>query len=563
MPAAVPTTGLVECRWPTSFSLKTDAAWPSGMYLVKLIRADGRQSYVPLVVRADERKGIALVQVSVTTWQAYNAWGGESLYADSLGLSGGHAYKVSFNRPYDDGYGSGQYFWFEQFFHVWAEAKGYDLGYVTDVDIDRDPSLLDGQRLFISAGHDEYWPSGERDNVQAALGKGLNLAFFSADSVYWQVRLEPGFDGTARRTQVSYKEEAPAIDPLGRSGQATVRFRDPPVNRPENALLGVMSEAWEIIDLPWIVRNSSAWIYDGTGVADGDSIPLVVGYESDKLFDNGSAPAGLTAVAASPVFDSDGRPTWHNAAVSIAASGAFVFAAGTHRWSLGLSYAGRADGRVQRITENVFARAGLLPTTAGSDFGASLPRPSDTSAAASAVTTLAGVAFDEGRTDGPGSSARLRRPAGVAVDAAGNIYVADTGNHLVRKIANDSQRTVTTIAGTGLPGRGEGPGLQAALNHPQGIAVATDGTVFVADTRNHRIVRIARDAPHTVTTWAGSPIGRRGNTDANGTSATFFVPTSVAAAGSDRSTRVWDAESGRLLHQSIGVRIERAMTRST
>ena len=86
--------------------------------------------------------------------------------------------------------------------------------------------------------------------------------------------------------------------------------------------------------------------------------------------------------------------------------------------------------------------------------------------------------------------------------------MADTGNHLVRKIANDSQRTVTTLAGTGSPGSGEGPGLQAALNHPQGITVAADGTIFVADTRNHRIVRIARDAPHTLSTWAGNTTNR-------------------------------------------------------
>jgi len=558
-PSTSSSTGLVECRWPVSFSLKTEVSWTSGFYLIKLTRSDGRQKYVPIVLRADERKGVAIVQVSVTTWQAYNNWGGESLYNDALGLPGGHAYKVSFNRPYADGNGTAEYFWFEHYFHIWAESKGYDLGYVTNVDVDRDPSLLEGQRLFLSVGHDEYWSFDERNNVQAALDKGVNLAFLSADSALWQVRLEPGADGTARRTEVCYKEQAPASDPLGNSARSTVLFRDPPVNRPENALLGVMSEAWELVDLPWVVRGSDSWVYEGTGVADGDSIPLVVGYESDKVFDNGRSPAGLSILANSPVLDSDGRPTWHNATLYTAASGAFVFAAGAHRWSFGLSYPGRADVRVQRVTENLFARAGLAPALAGSDFGAREPRASDYSSAALGVATFAGAPWQEGLVNGPAASARFRRPAGVATDSAGNIYVADTGNHVIRKIANDAQRTVTTIAGTGAPGLGEGAGLQAALNAPQGITVGSGGALFVADTRNNRIVRIARDPPYMVSTWAGSPSGRSGKTDGNGTSGPrFFFPMGIVAVGSDlyvadtRNSRLRRIDSGRNVTTIVG-----------
>jgi sugar lactone lactonase YvrE len=558
-PSANGSTGLVECRWPVSFSLRTDVSWASGFYLIKLTRADGRQTYVPIVLRADERKDVAVVQLSVTTWQAYNTWGGESLYGDKLGLPGGHAYKVSFNRPYADGNGTAEYFWFEHYFQIWAESKGYDLGYVTNVDVDRDPSLLERQRLFLSVGHDEYWPVDERNNVQAALDKGVNLAFLSADSAFWQIRLEQDSEGTSRRTEVSYKEQAVASDPLGKSARSTVQFREPPVNRPENALLGVMSEAWELVDLPWVVRGSGSWLYEGTGVADGDSIPLIVGYESDKVFENGNSPVGLSILAASPVLDSDGRPTWHNGTLYTAASGAFVFAAGAHRWSFGLSYPGRADVRLQRMTENLFTRAGLTPALAGSDFGARVPRASDYSSAAAGVATLAGAPWQEGLVNGPSAAARFRRPAGVAVDSTGNIYVADTGNHVIRKIANDAQRTVTTVAGTGAPGFGEGAGLQAALNAPQGITVGSGGALFVADTRNNRIVRIARDPPYTVSTWAGSSSGRSGNTDGNGTSGPrFFFPMGIVAVGSDvyvadtRNSRLRRIDSGRNVTTVVG-----------
>jgi sugar lactone lactonase YvrE len=146
----------------------------------------------------------------------------------------------------------------------------------------------------------------------------------------------------------------------------------------------------------------------------------------------------------------------------------------------------------------------------------------------------------------------------VAADSAGNVYVADSGNHVIRRIANDAQHTVTTIAGTGSPGLGEGPGMQAALDTPQAIAVAADGTLYVADTRNNRIVRIARDAPHNVSSWAGSPSGRSGKVDGNGTAAKFFFPMGITAAGGDlyvadtRNSRIRRIDAGRNVTTVVG-----------
>ncbi len=360
VPAPAADTGLIACQWPVTFTVQTDPGWTSGIFLLVLTREDGPQTWVPFVVRADERKGVAVFQASFTTYQAYNAWGGKSLYPPSP------AGEVSFDRPFAEGNGSGQYFRYEDDFVKWAEGRGFDLTYLTNLDVDRDPSLLQGQKLFLSVGHDEYWSRAERDAVQGALASGTSLAFFSGNSCYWQMRLEASSDGRAGRTQVCWKKRANTLDPLRGTPLETTSWRSPPVHEPENALLGVMYTAWEPPPAaPWVVQNASAWPYQGTGVNDGDSIPGIVGYETDRTAPTGSSPAGLVVLAHSPVTDVSGRADFQEAAVRDGPAGSFVFAAGTIEWSWGLRR--NADPRVQQITGNVLRRAGLAPV---SDQGA-------------------------------------------------------------------------------------------------------------------------------------------------------------------------------------------------
>ena len=119
------------------------------------------------------------------------------------------------------------------------------------------------------------------------------------------------------------------------------------------------------------------------------------------------------------------------------------------------------------------------------------------------ITTVAGTG--EAGADGDGGQARdarLRRPLGVAVDAAGALYVADTYNHRIRKVT--AAGVITTVAGTGEPGfAGDGgPGAAAVLAYPTGIAVAADGALYIADTGNHRVRKLAADG--TITTVAGT-----------------------------------------------------------
>jgi hypothetical protein len=522
-PAPASGTGLVECAWPATFTLQTGAAWTTGVYLFALTRDDGPQTWAIFVVRDDERKSAAVLQASFTTYQAYNPWGGTSLYK-------GPAQEVSFDRPYAEGNGSGQYFRYEHEFVKWAEALGYDLVYVTNLDLDRDPALLLGQKLFLSVGHDEYWSRPAREALEAAIASGVNAAFFSANSVYWHVRLEPSRRDPSRprRTQVCYKGQA-SRDPLAGTPLVTVQFRDPRLAWPENGLLGVQYTAWILVDGSWVVRNAGHWLYRGTNVAEGDAIPGIVGYETDRTVGNGAAPPGLELLARSPVTTVEGSPDWHEATVHVRPSGAFVFAAGTIQWSWGLAKLGIADARIQGMTANVFQRAGLDPAPGSVPPGVSESPLQSHEGAVDAVSTLAGRAFQGGLVDGPATAARFQRPTAAAVDADGNVYVADTGNHAVRLVRNDAARTVVTIAGDGVAGEGDGPA--ARLRSPQGIAVAPDGTVYVSDTGNQRIVRLRpAGAGWQLETLAGLS-GWNGHVDAQRTAARFTGPAGLALAG--------------------------------
>lgn len=515
-------TGLVECRWPASFRIQTGPGWTSGVYLVVVTRDDGPQTYVPFVVRADERKGAAVFQASVTTWQAYNAWGGASLYTAG-------AHEVSFDRPYLEGSGAGQYFRWEHPFVEWAESRGLDLTYVTNVDLDRDPTLLAGQRLFLSVGHDEYWSRPMRAALEGALAGGTSAAFFSANSIYWQVRLEPA-KGSAvpRRTLVCYK--GAAADPLQGTPLATVRWRDAPVSEPENALLGVMYSAWLLADAPLVVSDASHWVYEGTGLQDGDSVAGIVGYETDRRFDNGLTPPGTEVLARSPVVDVNGRPDWHEATLRTTAAGGYVFSSGTIEWSWGLADPTLADRRVQRVTENLFRRAGLAPALPARPL--LKPQPLELRAdVAESLSTVAGTAFVEGLRDGPAADALFRRPAAAAVDAAGNVYVADTGNHAIRLVRADAARTVSTIAGNGAAGHLLGVGTATGLDAPQGIAVAADGTVFVSDTGNHRLLRLRPGAGGYVAERLAGADGWNGFLDGRGEAARFMSPAGLVLSG--------------------------------
>ncbi len=368
IPNPDPVTGMIACtNWTKTTTLQIPSTWVTGVYLAKLTTSTGNSSFIFFVVRDDSSTADLVFQTSVTTYEAYNTWGGTSLYNN---LTNGqiypypHATKVSFDRPFNpgDSNGAGHYFFYEYKFVYWLESQGYNVTYTTDVDTDLNTTPLTNHKGFLSVGHDEYWSANMRNNVQNAINAGVNVAFFSANDMYWQIRFEPNAAGVPDRVMVGYKDfadsgPAPGPDPeLGVNNSiVTTNWRDPVVNQPENGIIGVMFEQQTDNSYPYVVQNANSWIYDNTGFVDGSSIPGIVGYEYDKVWNNGFSPPGLTILSNSPVhgccggFSSDANST-----IYTAPSGARVFAAGTIQWSWGLA----------NIQGNTYANAGIQQTTA-------------------------------------------------------------------------------------------------------------------------------------------------------------------------------------------------------
>lgn len=247
----------------------------------------------------------------------------------------------------------------------WLESQGYDVSYFTNLDVGTNPLQLYSQKIFLSIGHDEYWSMDERNNIEQARDNGINLAFFSANTAYWQVRFAPSSSGQANRVITIYKDGSgigtdTAIDPITPTNPdaATTLFRSPEVNRPENALLGVgyVSDHGGIYSgYDFVVSNASDLYYAHTGLKDGDKLRGLVGYEWDALLNNGSTPPGLVVLSQSPVqansilppLPPGTNPNISNAVRYTAASGAKVFSTGSIQWVWGLDNAWVTNPRVE------------------------------------------------------------------------------------------------------------------------------------------------------------------------------------------------------------------------
>ena len=435
-------TGLLDCgNWGVSGSWTVPATAVSGIYFAKVVRTDtGGASHIFFVVRDDASTSKLLFQTSDTTWQAYNEYGGNSLY---VGNPAGRAYKVSYNRPFTTRTtAAGQDWVFNAEYPMvrFLESNGYDVSYFSGVDADRSGSLILRHPTFLSVGHDEYWSAAQRANVEAARAAGVNLAFFSGNEVFWKTRWENSIDGSATpyRTLVTYKETTAnaKIDP---TAVWTGTWRDPRFsppadgNRPENALTGTLFMNNDT-GVPYSItvpaedgkmrlwRNTTVANQSAGGIA---TLPVgTLGYEWDTDPDNGFRPAGIvrnstTTISSIGVLQDYGSnygqgTLTHYLTLYKHASGARVFGAGTIQWAWGLdSHHDRGnaapDASMQQATVNILADmnaqpatlvAGLLPATATTDTTAPVssivsPAPGATVSAGVALT-VTGTATDSG-----------------------------------------------------------------------------------------------------------------------------------------------------------------------
>ena len=444
-----PSTGLIDCgNWGVSASWQVPADAVSGIYFAKLQRTDqpSEGSHIVFVVRDDDGGSDLLFQTADTTWQAYNQYGGNSLYVGGPGTNPGRAYKVSYNRPLTTrGTGPEDAPFNAEYPMVrWLERNGYDVSYFSGVDAARRGGEMLEHKAYLSVGHDEYWSGEQRANVEAARDADVNLAFFSGNEIFWKTRWEDSIDGsgTDYRTLVSYKETHAneKIDPEANVWTGT--WRDPRFSattdggKPENALSGTIfqvNSTTAAIEVPAADGRMRLW--RGTNIASlgaKETATLAdgtLGYEWDAELDNGFRPPGLVDLSSTTVDVSQqlldygsnyglGTVT-HHLTLYRAESGALVFGAGTIQWSWGLDGehdrgSSTPDSRMQQATVNLLADMEVQPgslqgdlltatqTTDSSPPTTTISSPTDGSDVESGETiVIKGIATDvDGETAG-------------------------------------------------------------------------------------------------------------------------------------------------------------------
>jgi hypothetical protein len=424
------------CPWPDTATVEVPSTWRSGFYEVTLRTRSGFQHdavgfFVVRSATADPSK--PLLVLTTNTWNAYNDFGGRNLYSRGT--------QVSFARPMAPGFlrkpdGPGarvavvdapdramrahvSYLRDHQFsqwggsagwpnaelpFVQWAEAAGYELDYAANADLETVPGLLDGRRLYLSVGHDEYWSWEMRDAVEQFVRAGGNAVFLSGNTSFWQVRFDDDHSMTGFKDQFA---KDPVYD-TDRQHLLTSMWSDHLIGRPENQMTGVSFSRGGYHRIGKVVANGSGgytvyrpdhWVFEGTDVVYGDLVggsSVVVGYECDGCeftFRDGlprptgadGTPADFEILALTPVqhFDRENAPrgvpdgarsegefiAWRalgaedpdsvarlahgHAVMGVHRPGGTVFTAGSTEWAWGLA---EGDAVIERMTRNLLDR---------------------------------------------------------------------------------------------------------------------------------------------------------------------------------------------------------------
>jgi len=432
------------CAWPESFQFPIPADQRSGYHEVVLRAADertgrlteGRAFFAVRPAGSEPRDGAVLLVLATNTYNAYNDWGGPSLYTGAT--------QVSFRRPLAPGFlakpephvrypnvtdlddpeheqfrswadlhglarwsGSAGWHNWERVFVRWAEREGYRVDVAVNSDLEFHPEVLQGYRLVVSVGHDEYWSWGMRDTLESFIADGGNAAFFSGNSVCWQVRYED--DGATMVCFKSSYEDDPVYG-TDRQHLLSTLWSSAVVGRPENSLTGVSFSRGGYIRMGQAVPRATGgytawrpghWVFDGTDIRYGDVFGAkdsVTAYEVDGCeftlsLDDGlpvptgrdGTPADFTILATAParlwsreelpsryrsgepgdlestaeaVFGDTSpqhvaRLAHNHAVMGTYTRGGTVFTASTTDWAYGLA---SQDPDIMKITRNVIGR---------------------------------------------------------------------------------------------------------------------------------------------------------------------------------------------------------------
>ena len=370
---------LRECEWRPAVELEIPDDWISGVYLGRLTTESDEtgfgywQSYVVFIVK-DERPADVLFQCSDNTWQAYNEWPlRDSVYTHPKGNQGPWA-DVSFDRPYGkypqifdnpQTIGSGEWLCFEYPMAYWLEKHGYDVSYCSNSDM-LTPERGLKCKAFLSVGHDEYWDLRQYRSVTTMRDQGVSLLFFSGNSVCWVSPFRASSDG--RQNRILFRG-----GPYGGEHKwAELREKEhgpfPHRGPDEGYLMGARNVDPVNGGGDWVCTLPDHWLYEGTDLKLGDTIPGLIGWEY-----HGDPPGdlkGLQIVGAGTALQGGRNPQRWASTIYPGPAGNFVFNASTIWWCQGLSsppghmlpwsHWSRPHGpddRVQTMTHNLLRRA--------------------------------------------------------------------------------------------------------------------------------------------------------------------------------------------------------------
>jgi hypothetical protein len=377
------TTGLTECRWHPTLSFTIPSALPTGIYIAKLTAGTGASDCL-FVVRAGRRAPL-LAQLPTATYEAYNGWGGSSLYpggADRVGLTGTtQAIEVSYDRPYDSVTGAGQFFARDVAMVRFLERYRYPVSYTTTESVDRDPAQLTGHKALIDFGHSEYWSARQENGFAGALRSGTSLLFFGSDTLAWRVRYAQASSlsseaGKPDHAIVAYKQFA-SLD-HDRSNPTSV-FPDRGARLSGSAYLGCITPRLRRPGpptyryYPWTPAPGllPRWLFAHTRITAATRIPGIVGYELDERTAFTAPGTGVVGSGIAPcmAMREPGEPLpvgldFAQTTLYTEPSGAIVFNTGTLGWELGLEPVPSAspdaptapDPRVVGMTRDLLAR---------------------------------------------------------------------------------------------------------------------------------------------------------------------------------------------------------------
>jgi len=309
-----PGVNMVSCdNWRRSLTFTVTRAFVQGDYLLKLVGSGGQQSYVLLTIWDPESRATYLVVARSLTEEGWNTYGGYTYYQGqgpcTLGQTSSYppcnrARIVSFDRPMQTGEGASDFLGDEYPLVRFMEQHGLDAAYVTDITVSEHPWIVARHKVYLSLGHDELWTTVEREAVERAVARGVNVAFLGAAPLVRHARLQPSPIGPDRE-EVDYRN--PTEDPLRGSGRTRTvtgnTFATPPTNWPPTGFIGGEYSGYvatSAAPLPFVVYDPSAWIFAGTGLKKGTQIPDVIRSDIQHV-DPSSAPSDLQVLGHSPI----------------------------------------------------------------------------------------------------------------------------------------------------------------------------------------------------------------------------------------------------------------------